>query len=1008
MKKIFILLCLLLLISYSLFALTAHDIFYADSESLKNMASLRGIDSSLSDSEIRNALYEAEGLEGYSETNGEEGTYSVTINSARSLSSTGSIITLIGDVSLSFVNGGEETVVNSDEVVIDTDSALIIAIGNVNFKTTGDSSNEEINADIVSYYWEKGNIVVENASTLNERTNSNDESIDVYSVGERLTYFKNGAAIYEDGYIASSDSDPLSSISASTITMLPGSDMLIENAVLNIGRVPLFYFPIFFFPGSRIVGNPSFGFTSSKGAFINTTFEVFGSTDLIDSSSSSSFLSIFSDQSNEEGQVQRGAYYTSDDNLTPLESWASSSDSHLAVMADAYSSVGLHLGLDTTLNFFDKSLNFDSFTGVALTFSESPQTGHFRYYSENSLSYSFSGLVISLSAPFYSDNDVLREVGNRITSFSIEPLLFQSPTFPSTYSSSLTSFSRYAELRYSLPSSLRTDYLSTFNISRLRVESRHSWVRNRESDKYEFQIDYLNLPELSMNMAGSIFNFEYEDQGVPVEELDDADLFLLKDPLLYEMFHSEMVSEGHASTTYSIGMGYSINESLENNLDYYNGELDSSSFSNDTSLRLTTELDLGSYFRLRNVITPSYSYDSEEAEDSKSWSDNVSVTNSVTAEIPFLGITYTLTHRAYEYDRTHRDGATEIEDSLFLFDSDNVSAHSISFSHTFETIAGNFTPSLSYTIYPLKGSLTPGLSYRYGNFAAAFSYRFQSESVESSDFKSDLVSMSLAYNGSNIVASSSFRYDTSEYRKDNFFYPLELESQLSFRTKDRKYSITEQFEWNGYDTSTGEENYISSLRTILTVPYFTAYVDFSGPTDNIELSDINAEITLDEWLIRAWRGRIYLSLGLSAELNIDVQNIAASSFTITPSIIFSIAEFLDFRLSFTSGNNNFGAYLDGNNNFSFESLWQDLLRSFDLFGEGRYNTNFNMSSISLEIVHYMSDWALHCNYSTSVVLSNNVYRFVPEFSIYLSWNTFPDLSIDRTWEERNGSWQRSD
>ena len=83
------------------------------------------------------------------------------------------------------------------------------------------------------------------------------------------------------------------------------------------------------------------------------------------------------------------------------------------------------------------------------------------------------------------------------------------------------------------------------------------------------------------------------------------------------------------------------------------------------------------------------------------------------------------------------------------------------------------------------------------------------------------------------------------------------------------------------------------------------------------------------------------------------------------------------------------------------------MRSFDFIGSGRYNTNFNMSSISLEIVHYMQDWALHCNYSSSVVLSDDEYRFIPEFSIYLSWNTFPDLKIDESWEMQGDAWIRS-
>lgn len=1003
MKKVIFLLIYLSAVMNAVSALSVHDIFHADSESLRNMAALRGIDTSLSDDRIRNELYKAEGLEAVSEMEDEEGTYSVLIEGADYLSSSQGVITLRGNASLSFSKGDDETIMSSDEVVIDTSSSLIVALGNVNFSSQGENNAQRIDADIVSFYWEKGNLVVENASTLNERKNSEGEDVNVYSVGERLTYFDNGSAIYEDGYIASSDDDPLSSISASRITMLPGSDMLIENAVLNIGRVPIFYFPFFFFPGSRITGNPSFGFTSTRGAFLNTTFEIFGHSQLIDNSDSSSFASIFSDVDESDNLVPRGAYYTADQDLSALESWADASESHMAVMADVYQETGLHLGLDTRINLFDKSLGFDSFSGVALTYTNNANESNFRYYSENSLSYSFSGLSLLLSYPVYSDSNVLVDFGNRITSFSIESLFFQSPSFPSTYSSAITSFSRIAELKYSLPSSLRSDYLSSLSISRLRAESRYSW----DSRNHKYVIDYIDLPKLTASASGSFFNFEYEDKGEDEEELDEAELFLLSDPLLYDVFHEDLIREGHAGAAYSIGMGYSINQDLENNLEYSDGEQSSSSLSSTSSLRLTTELDLGDYFLLRSIITPSYTYEKEEDEEELSWSDEFLLTNTIEAEIPYIGLKYSLTNRAYEHERMFSDEMLETTDSLWRFDKDHVSTHSISLSKTFSTAAGDFTPSISYTLYPLTGSLTPSLSYRYGDFATSFSYRFQNDEENDGAFLSDLIKLSLAYNGTNVIASSSFSYQSADYDKNAFFRPLEISSQFSLRTSDKAYSITEQLEWKGYDSASGLENYVSSLKTILSVPYFTCYVDFTGPFSSLSLDTVNASIKADDILIRGWKNRIYLSLGLSSTLNLDIQNIAASSFTITPSIIFSIAEFLDFRLSFTSSNNNFASYQDERGKFSLSELFNDLVRSFDFFGEGRYNTNFNMSQINLEVVHYMQDWALHCNYSSSVVLSDDVYRFVPQFSIYLSWNTFPDLKIDESWEMDGDDWIRS-
>ena len=127
-------------------------------------------------------------------------------------------------------------------------------------------------------------------------------------------------------------------------------------------------------------------------------------------------------------------------------------------------------------------------------------------------------------------------------------------------------------------------------------------------------------------------------------------------------------------------------------------------------------------------------------------------------------------------------------------------------------------------------------------------------------------------------------------------------------------------------------------------------------------------------------------------------NKSAATFTFSPSITFSIAEFLDFKFSVNSYNNNFYSYFD-DDEFRFDWMFKDLIRSFDFFSDGREHTNFLMKGISLDVVHYMKDWDLHCKYSTEFVQSGNVYSLMPKFSIYLSWKTLPDLKVDQKWKQ---------
>ena len=113
---------------------------------------------------------------------------------------------------------------------------------------------------------------------------------------------------------------------------------------------------------------------------------------------------------------------------------------------------------------------------------------------------------------------------------------------------------------------------------------------------------------------------------------------------------------------------------------------------------------------------------------------------------------------------------------------------------------------------------------------------------------------------------------------------------------------------------------------------------------------------------------------------------------------------MDVKFSFTTNNNSIYKYFDENDNLSMKLLAEDLGRSLDFFGRGRYNTSFIMNSAALDFVHYMEDWDLHCAYKTEVVLSNGRYSLVPEFRIYLSWKTMPDLKVDQSWKKNSGEW----
>lgn len=1009
-KRLILLLAIFFLLSVRLFALTAFDIFDADRGELEDMAGLRGIETAgISDNELRNRLYEHEGVDHYEEVvSNLADSYTVTINHTDSLSSVSGITTLRGNVSLLFTFQNGNRNLSSDLVIIDNDRKLLSAIGNVSFVEDDSSGGNTINADIVTFYWDRGTLYVERAATSSEKDlDTSTTPITVYSVGDKLTFLDNGTIVYEDGFIASSEKDPHSSISASEIMMLPGSDMLIENAILRIGRVPVFYFPVFFYPGSVITGNPAFGFSSSKGAFLNTTFELLGHTDLISDSQNSSFLAIFDNSNGDRSNlIPNGAYY-SEGEPEGWQKWAFDTDSHIAVLADAYSSVGIHLGLDMKLNFLSGKLSLSTLSGIAFSRQSRGPLGNFRYYGVNAFSYDDFGLALDVSIPFYSDRSVMNEFQNRLTNFSIEPLFGQSPTFPETYSTYLSSFTRSISLSYSLPSAYETNYLSDFRLSELMLQSRYTW----SSTQNRYIIDELVLPVFDFALSGSFFdeNFLKEKADVVEKKIDTQDRLLISDPLLYPIFEPEITAKSVSQTEdYSFVMRYSFSENLQNEYGYTNGTESDSFFSSESEFNLEFLLNAGKYLQIEDTITPYYDYQSQWDQSLSEENHDFRLTNALDVTIPYIGLEYRLTNRLYTWNRDFENGIVDQSTTALGFDEDSVLMHSIGLNKSFETEFGIFTPSISYTLYPLVGSLNPAFSYRFRDFAVAISYRME-EDEDQNKLLSDLAALSIAYDSTYFTTSWRFEYDTSElYSSTDYLRPFDVTANVGFRTKDRKWAITERVVYEGFSDSESAVNYFSEIRTVLTLPFTEISLNFEGSMGAVEFSSLDFVFDMEEQVFQFWKGRIYLSLGLFVELHYDALNPYSSYFIFEPSVTFSIAEFCDLKFSLRSVNNNFGTYFDSDGNFSFSSLWEDFLRSFDIFSGGNRNTNFNMESLSIEFVHYMADWDLHCRYTASVALSNGSYRFMPEFAVYLSWKTFPDLKVDQAWENRSGSWQRTE
>lgn len=1046
MKRLLLSIALLFFSSLVFAAASASSIFYASHDVLVKMCELRGLETSGSDSALRERLYKYEGIEAYTENRSQsddKGDYEITIDSAESLSKIENTVVLSGNASVSFKNGdSSKRTLSATSIIIDAENKRLTALENVKY-TDSDSKSaiSEMEADIVTVFWNNETLYITDATTFTDRTVEG-EKVTFYTTGETLTYLSEGGLLYEDGYLTTDPKKRYSSITASQIAILPGEDMFITNAYISVGRVPFLWLPFFMFPGSRILGNPAFGFSSSHGAFLNTTFEILGSSpDISTSSNSSSFSSLFSSGSS-GGNTLNGFYYGEESGEeNRAQKWAQSSKSYIALMADAFSGFnssmnnprmgngGIHFGVKSNINLFSSLLKMSFFDGIGLSSPPFEGAWPLRWYGQNTLSYSQYGLSVNLSLPFYSDPNVLVDFGNRITGFSMDAIMSpDSIEFPSTYSSSINSFNRTLSLSYTLPGKYTNLYLSSFSISNLTLQSSYTWNTYSQQGmdiQNRFILDQLQLPTLQASIAGALYDVgttrtisfkSDEDKKVP-----ESEVHILNDPLLKELYKESENSSTSRTESYSSSLKYSISENLAYSDDYTYGRVNSNRFSSNTSARITLSAALSSYFTLTDVLTPSYSYQrdqlfnySEENEKltTETVTENTIMNNELSLSIPIAGLTYSLSTRLLNSRNTRIKRPGEITEQVYTpfspsWDSDTITQHRIGFSKSFATDYGTFTPSISYTIAPLTGSIDPSIGYRYGAFAMAFSWRFNESKDHKFAFDKDMIALSLGYNGNYVTFNSSFSYQSRDYDPILFWNPFSMNASLSLRTKDNKYSVTEYVEYAFFNDNYSLYHYFNTIRTTINIPYVSAVFNFKTQLDTgkVEFNDMSINLNISTQKFQFWKGRIYLSFGLNSSFRYNAINRQNSSFTFTPSITFSIAEFADFVFSTSSYNNSFYTYFNSSGDFDFLELFKDLGRSFDIFGGGIYNTHFLMRSLSLSIVHYMQDWNLNASLSTQVMRNGNTYDFVPTLSVYLSWKTLPELKVDQKWERRDGTWE---
>ena len=268
----------------------------------------------------------------------------------------GDCIILTGSVKISVSKGSSKTIISSDKVNYNRSTEMLFAEGNVCLEQTGGSSGgEKITADSLLFntstlegIFDNGRAVQTSSDAINLPSGSTlIVASNVFGRDSGGTIaFKSGELTFCD------DENPHWKIKASRIWLLPGGEFAFFNALLFVGKLPLMWFPAFYYPKDELIFNPAVGYKFREGYFINTTTYIYGrkpadaastKTETSDSDEKIDLFSFMKTGSQKE-QVREGLVLHNLD-----EDFKGDTVNHVKIMADYYSNLGFMLGTDAVI-----------------------------------------------------------------------------------------------------------------------------------------------------------------------------------------------------------------------------------------------------------------------------------------------------------------------------------------------------------------------------------------------------------------------------------------------------------------------------------------------------------------------------------------------------------------------------------------------------------------------------------------------------------------------------------
>ncbi|MFP4409478.1 MAG: hypothetical protein ACLFPW_13235 [Spirochaetaceae bacterium] len=319
--------------------------------------------------------------------------------------------------------------IEADQVVYNQERNTLSAMGDITYTVEREESTEVFTGESLQFRLDSWDgVFIDGESNRQQRDQPQQSQEEEFAVaGARLSRSPEEITVVEEGSITSSVADPPNySIDATKIWVLAPGEWGIQNAVLKVGRVPVFYFPFFFLPGDKLFFHPAVGYEPRRGSYIQTTTYLIGAREQQEQPFSLLQLTENADESLREIE---GLFLVLPENPVPPErpEW------YLKIMADIYTNLGAYVGAEADLPELGPLQSFFVRAGIGASRTVFSQGDGFTPYYVNESGEASSnwesGWLIGRELPFRYEMELQTATSLPLFSLSLDMLLLSDPEF---------------------------------------------------------------------------------------------------------------------------------------------------------------------------------------------------------------------------------------------------------------------------------------------------------------------------------------------------------------------------------------------------------------------------------------------------------------------------------------------------------------------------------------------------------------------------------------------------